>query len=101
VLIEKVKDNEFIVAGLYCRVDFRPAGTEAQRKAGDIVAGNGQNPSAKIEGTWQHRQFLKVEEGTYENGVFKFLRIWNGDETDYGLPFGAEPLVLRISLATY
>jgi hypothetical protein len=101
LLIEKVKDNEFIVAGLYCRVDFRPAGTEAQRKAGDIVSGNGQNPSAKIEGTWQHRQFLKVEEGTYENGVFKFLRIWNGDETDYGLPFGAEPLVLRVSLATY
>jgi hypothetical protein len=42
-----------------------------------------------------------VEEGTYQNGVFKFLRIWNGDETDWGLNFGTEPLVLRVSLATY
>jgi hypothetical protein len=50
----------------------------------------------------KHRQFLKVEEGTYENGAFKFLRILNGDETDYGLNFTAfEPLVLRVSLATY
>jgi hypothetical protein len=65
------------------------------------VAGTGQNPSALIDGKWQHRQFLRVEEGTYENGAFKFLRIWNGDETDYGLSFGAEPTVLRVSLATY
>jgi hypothetical protein len=54
-----------------------------------------------IDGKWQHRQFLRVEEGAYESGVFKFLRIWNGDETDWGLNFGAEPVVLRVSLATY
>jgi hypothetical protein len=35
------------------------------------------------------------------NGAFKFQRIWNGDETDWGVSFGAEPLVLRVSLATY
>jgi Domain of unknown function (DUF5597) len=39
----------------------------------------------------RRRQFLRVEEGTYENGVFKFLRLWNGDETDWGLNFGADP----------
>jgi hypothetical protein len=77
VLVGQLKDNQFLVAGFFCRVDFRPAG-----------AG-------------QHRQFLRVEEGVYENGVFKFLRIWNGDETDWGLNFGAEPVVLRVSLATY
>jgi hypothetical protein len=63
--------------------------------------GTGQTPSALIDGKWQHRQFLRVEEVTYENGVFKFLRIWNADETDWGLSFGAEPVVLRVSLATY
>ena len=60
-----------------------------------------QIPSALIDGKWQHRQFLRVEEGTYENGVFNFVRIWNGDETDWGLNFGSEPVVLRVSVATY
>jgi len=77
VLVAQLKDNQFLVTGFHTRVDFRPA--ESGR----------------------HRQFLKVEEGVYENGVFKFLRIWNGDETDWGLNFGAEPVVLRVSLATY
>ena len=77
VLVAQLKDNQFLVAGYFCRVDFKPAAAE------------------------QHRQFLRVEEGIYENSVFKFLRIWNGDETDWGLNFGAEPLVLRVSLATY
>jgi len=77
VLVAQLKDNQFLLAGLHCRVDFRP--TEADK----------------------HRQFLRVEEGVYENGAFKFLRILNGDETDWGLNFGAEPLVLRVSVATY
>jgi hypothetical protein len=101
VLVAQLKDNQFLIAGYFCRVDFRPAGTEAQRKSQQIAVGNGQNPSAHIDGKWQHRQFLRVEEGAYENGAFKFLRIWNGDETDYGLSFGGDPLVLRVSLATY
>jgi hypothetical protein len=37
----------------------------------------------------------------YENGVFKFLRVLNGDQTDGGLDFSSEPLVLRVSVATY
>jgi hypothetical protein len=101
LLVAQLKDNQFLVAGYFCRVDFFPAGTEQQRKSQQIVQGTGQIPSALIDGKWQHRQFLRVEEGTFENGVFKFLRIWNGDETDWGLNFGAEPLVLRVSVATY
>jgi len=99
-LIAQLKDNQFLVTGFFCRVDFRPAGTDQQRKAWHIVDGTGQTPSAQIDGKWQHRQFQKVEVGTFENGVFKFERIWNGDETDWGLNFGAEPVVLRVSLAT-
>jgi hypothetical protein len=77
VLVAQLKDNQFLVAGAHCRVDFQPADAARQR------------------------QFLKVEEGVYENGAFKFLRIWNGDETDWGLDFGEDPLVLRVTVATY
>lgn len=100
-LVAKLKDNQFLVTGYFCRVDFRPAGTEQQRKSQHIVDGTEQNPSALIDGTWQHRQFLRVEEGAYENGVFKPIRIWNGDETDWGLDFSAEPVVLRVTLGIY
>ncbi len=100
-LVAQLDDNQFLVTGYYCRVDFRPAGTEKQRKSGKIVEGTGQTPSALIDGQWQHRQFLRVEEGTYENGAFKYSRIWNGDETDWGLKFADEPVVLRVLLATY
>ena len=76
-LVAQLKDNQFLVTGYFCRVDFQPADANT------------------------NRQYLRVEEGTYENGVFKFLRILNGDETDYGLNFVTEPVVLRVSLATY
>jgi hypothetical protein len=49
----------------------------------------------------KHRQFLRADEGTYENGVFKFIRILNGDETDNGLNLRAEPIALRVSLGVY
>jgi hypothetical protein len=75
--VAQLKDNQFLVTGFFCRVDFRPGDPD------------------------KHRQFLRVEEGTHENGNFKFLRIWNGDETDWGLNFASEPVVLRVSLATY
>jgi Domain of unknown function (DUF5597)/Beta-galactosidase len=76
-LIAQLGDNQFLVAGYFCRVDFRPAGTD------------------------KHRQFMRVDEGQYENGVFRFIRILNGDETDYGLNLRAEPIALRVSLGVY
>jgi beta-galactosidase GanA len=100
-LVAQLKDNEFLVTGMMARVDFRPAGTEQQRKSQQIVSGTGQTPSALIDGKWQHRQFLRVEEGAYENGSFKPIRILNGDQTDWGLDFSLEPEVLRVTLATY
>jgi hypothetical protein len=77
--VAQLSDNQFLVTGFFCRVDFRP--------------GDGSSD--------KHRQFLRVEDGTYENGVFKPIRIWNGDQTDWGLNFSSEPQVLRVSLATY
>jgi uncharacterized protein (DUF1501 family) len=100
-LVAQLSDNQFLVTGFHCRVDFRPAGTAQQQKTQKIVVGTGQTPSALIDGNWQHRQFLRVEEGAYENGVFQSQRILNGDQTDWGLDFGSDSEVLRVSLARY
>jgi hypothetical protein len=100
-LVAQLGDNQFLVTGFHCRVDFHPAGTAQQQTTQAIVVGTGQTPSALIDGKWQHRQFLRVEEGTYENGVFQSDRILNGDQTDWGLDFGSDSEVLRVSLATY
>jgi hypothetical protein len=100
-LVAQLSDNRFLVTGFHCRVDFRPAGTEQQQKSGHIVIGTGQTPSAQIDNIWQHRQFLRVEEGSYDNAVFQSHRILNGDQTDWGLDFDSDPEVLRVALATY
>ncbi len=47
------------------------------------------------------RDFLRVEEGVFEKSVFRPIRIWNGDETDWGLNFSSAPQVLRVLLGTY
>ncbi|HZE85937.1 MAG TPA: DUF5597 domain-containing protein [Puia sp.] len=76
-MIVQLDENTFILIGALCHFTFRPAGKNAGR-------------------AWQ---YLKVEEGQYENGAFKLLRILNGDETDWGGPrLGAAPTVLRATL---
>jgi hypothetical protein len=79
MLIATLGENEFLVTGYLGRVDFKIA---------DAAAG-------------AQREFLRVEEGAYEGGVFRPVRIWNGDETDWGLNFGSAPQVLRVQLGTY
>jgi len=47
-------------------------------------------------------QILSAEEGSYQSGVWKAARLWNGDETDRGLQFHAEdPSVVRIRLGKF
>jgi hypothetical protein len=76
VLVAELGENQFLVTGLYCRISFQPTGSNA-----DVP--------------WQ---YLSVEEGVYEDGVFKPRRILNGDQTDYGLIFSSKPEVLRFTL---
>ena len=78
-LVAQLGPDEFLVTGVSARVDFHPT---------DAAGG-------------KHREFVRVEEGTYVDGKFKFLRIWNGDQTDYGLNFTIMPQVLRVTLMTY
>jgi hypothetical protein len=102
VLVAQLGDNEFLVTGYYCRIDFRPAGTEQQRKSQPVVLGTDETPSALIAGVWQHRQFLRLDQVIWEDGAFKRVRTTGGrgGETN-GLYFGETPVVLRVSLTTY
>jgi beta-galactosidase GanA len=76
-MVAQLGPNEFLVTGVHARVDFAP--TEQGKQ----------------------RQFIRVEEGKYEDGVWKFLRVWNGDQTDYGLNFTSASQVLKVTVATY
>lgn len=78
-LVARLGENEFLVTGHACRVDFHPS-----------------EPGSKAQ-----REYLRVEEGSYLNGVFKPVRIWNGDQTDWGLNFGSTPVALRVVLGTF
>ena len=46
-------------------------------------------------------QFLSVEEGTFDDGEWTMRRRWNGDQIDWGLNFGPDPVLLRVRLGTY
>jgi beta-galactosidase GanA len=76
-MVAQLGPNEFLITAEHARLDFTPADPKLQR------------------------QFLIVEEGTYVAGRWTPRRIWNGDQTDYGLNFAALPQVLRVKLATY
>ena len=78
-LVAQLGDNQFLVTGFLCRVDFRPVSAD----------------------TGKQRQFMRVEEGSYKDGHFHPVRIWNGDQTDWGLNFSSVSQVLRVSLGTY
>ena len=79
VLVGKLAADEFLVTGVHARVSFELA------DASDGLQG----------------QYVRVEEGKYENGQWKFRRVWNGDEVDWGLNFTSIPQVLRVRMGTY
>ena len=78
-MVVQLGENEFLLIGTLCHFTFKPLGVNAGK-------------------AWQ---YLRVDEGQYENGKFKLLRNRNGDETDWGGPrFGAVPAVLHTTLVT-
>ena len=50
---------------------------------------------------WIRSQILTAEQGAYENGVWKPVRLWNGDETDRGLTFHNTPEVVRVRMQRF
>jgi hypothetical protein len=78
-LIAQLADNQFLVGGFHCRVDFQTTAAAPKNQ----------------------RDYLRVEEGSYEKATFKLRRLWNGDQTDWGLNFTSDPVVLRVTVGTY
>lgn len=78
-LIVQLAQDEFLVTGYHARVEFDVADKSGGKKL----------------------QFLRVEEGEYQHGAWKFARVWNGDQVDWGLNFTSAPQVLRVRVATY
>ncbi|MGE5109661.1 MAG: DUF5597 domain-containing protein [Acidobacteriaceae bacterium] len=79
-LIAQLGPDEFLVTGVDVAVSFHVPG--------------------KLPGL--RMQILSAQEGTYENGVWKPVRLWNGDETDRGLQFPqGENAVVRVRLGKF
>jgi hypothetical protein len=78
-IVGRLGSDTFLVIGRACRVDFHSS-----------------DPASKAK-----REFLHVEEGSYDAGAFRLIRIWNGDQTDYGLLFGSVPVALRVRIRAY
>lgn len=78
-LLAELGPDEFLLTGRRVRVSF------------DLP------PGSKANGLI----FASVEEGAFVDGRWVMKRVWNGDQTDYGLNFTDQPQVLRVRLATY
>jgi hypothetical protein len=79
-LVAQLGPDEFLVTGIDASVSFHL---------------QGRLPGIRM-------QILSAEEGSYQSGVWKAARLWNGDETDRGLQFHAgDRSVVRISLGKF
>jgi beta-galactosidase GanA len=80
VLIAQLAPDEFLVTGRHARVSF---GLSNKNGARGFI-------------------FDRVEEGHFDaRGEWVFERVWNGDQTDYGLNFTTLPQLLKVKVATY
>jgi beta-galactosidase GanA len=95
-LIAKIGENEFLVAGAFCRVDFKAA-SGGQR---DFLRVEELGPALLSKTSSNSTGDSAGAAGGRLEGL-RFLRIWNGDETDWGLDFSSAPEILRVSLGTY
>jgi Domain of unknown function (DUF5597)/Glycosyl hydrolases family 35 len=78
-LVAQLSPDEFLVTGVDASVSFHIPG---------------RLPGMRM-------LILSAEQGTYENGVWKPLRLWNGDETDRGITFHQDPTYVRIRLSRF
>ncbi len=76
--VAQLSADSFLVVGDHVRLDFAPA-----------------------SGSPANGIMVNVEEGRFENGQWVTSRVWNGDETDYGLNLVDRPQVLRVTMGHY
>jgi len=76
--IAQLSADSFLVVGDHVRLDFTPA--------------PGSAPNGIL---------VNVEEGRFDKGQWVTSRVWNGDETDYGLNLVDRPQVLKVTMGRY
>ncbi len=69
-IVAELGPNEYLLTGQHVRVNFDPGA--------------------------DNRSFIatRTEEIVFARGQWKFVRVWNGDQTDWGLNFTDVPQVL-------
>ncbi|WP_343527676.1 DUF5597 domain-containing protein [Sphingomonas sp.] len=77
VAVLHLSADEFLLVGDHVRVRFEPATPD---------------PRAMV---------LRVEEGHFADGRWVMDRVWNGDQTDYGINIVDRPVVLKVTMARY
>lgn len=78
-VVAQLGPDEFLVTGVDASVTFHLRGKQP----------------------WMRSQIITAEQGTYDNGTWKPLRLWNGDETDRGLCFHEQPEVVRVRMGRF
>ena len=79
-VVAQIGPDEFLVTGSDVRLRFGLAKAEPAENA----------------------MMVRVEEGRFDDkGEWRMARVWNGDQTDYGLNFSATPVLLRVRLGTW
>ncbi len=78
-VVVQLGPDEFLVTGVDASVTFHLAGKMP----------------------WIHSEVISAEQGTYEKGVWKPVRLWNGDETDRGLTFQQQHEVVRVRMGKF
>jgi hypothetical protein len=79
VMVAQLGPDEFLVTGTEASVVFHLPGKQP----------------------WMRSQFVTAEQGSFEQGVWKPIRLWNGDETDRGLCFYDKPEVVRVRMGRF
>jgi len=71
--------------------EFLVSGSDVRLRIGLDKPGAGENAS-----------MMRVEEGTFgPDGAWHMTRVWNGDQTDYGLNFTGEPVLLKVKMGVW
>jgi hypothetical protein len=78
-LVAQLGPDKFLVTGMDASVSFHLPGKKP----------------------WIRSQIVSAEQGAYDNGAWKSLRRWNGDETDRGLRFFGTPEVVQVSMGRF
>jgi beta-galactosidase GanA len=77
VAVAQLSEDEFLIVGDHVRLQFAAADAGA-----DALV-------------------VRVEEGAFRDGRWAMTRVWNGDQTDYGLSLIDRPQVLKVTMGRY